>query len=144
MSFRSYRKLLRLSFWLVEFDINVSSSWGCDKITGLKYKCMSKMHVFPKKTGFYKSLLTSKLICSKLCKKKVERNGPTFSYRFLWERVLLGYGYFLRLDFVGNGLRSVRKSESTCYPIIITSLPTTCYPTSKKKLYFFLTFLELA
>ena len=53
-----------------------------------------------------------------------------FSYGFLWENVHLGYGYFLRLDLVGNDLPAGTKSESTCYDVIITSLPTSCYPTS--------------
>ena len=74
MSFQiqGFRKLFRLSSCLVEFDINLSSSCGCNKITGLKYKCMSKSS-FPKKTRFYKSLLTSKLIFSKLCKQKFQK-----------------------------------------------------------------------
>ena len=29
----------------------------------------------------------------------------------------LGYGYFLRVDLVGNDFRSVTKSESTGYPV---------------------------
>ena len=141
MSFRAYRKLLRLSSCLVEFDINVSSLCECNKITGLKYKCRSKSS-FPKKDRFYKSLLTSKIIFSKLCKKKLKKNRPTFSYGFLWENVHLGYGYFLRLDLVGNDLPSVTKSESNCYPVIIKSLPTSCYPTSRKTIFLF-TFFEI-
>ena len=78
-------------------------------ITGLKYKCRSKSS-FPKKRQIFKSLLTSKLIFSKLCKKKVEKNQPTFSYGFLWENVHIGYWYFLRLDLVGNDFRYVTKS----------------------------------
>ena len=53
-----------------------------------------------------------------------------------------GYGYFMRLDLVGNNLRSVPKSKSSCYPVIITSLPTRCYPTFEKTLYFFLRFFN--
>ena len=100
--------------------------------------------VFQKKYRFYESLLTSKLFFSKLCKKKLKKNLPTLSYGFLWENVHLGYGYFLRVDLVGNNFWSVTKSESTGYPVIITPLPTSCYPTSKKKLYFLFLFLKLA
>ena len=41
MSFRAYRKLLRLSSCLLEFEINVSSSCGWNKIKWFKHKCMS-------------------------------------------------------------------------------------------------------
>ena len=74
----------------------------------------------------------------------MKKNWPTFSYGFLWENVHLGYGYFLHLDLVGSDFRYVTKSESTGYPVIITILPTSCYLTSRKKLYLLLLFLNIA
>ena len=59
-----------------------------------------------------------------------------FSLEFLQKYVHLGIGYFLSFDPVGSNLRSVTKSESTCNHVIITSLPTSRYPTSRRKLYF--------
>ena len=90
MYFRGYRKLLRLSSYLAESEINVSSSSGCNKIPGLKFKCMNKRS-FPTKGRFYKSFLTSKLIFSRLfldsCWKKI---CPHFH----------GYHYFALSTFV--------------------------------------------
>ena len=85
MSFRGSRKLLQLSSCLVEFDINLSASCGCSKIRGLKYKCMSK-NSFPKKDRFLKSLLTSKLIFSKLCKAKVKKMTHIILWVFMRKR----------------------------------------------------------
>ena len=79
------------------------------------------------------------LLCSfylNCVKKKVlKKNWLTISLGFLWENVHLGYGYFLRLDLVGNDLWSGTKSGSTCHDVIITSL-SSCYPTFRKKLFF--------
>ena len=122
MSFRGYRTLLRLRSYLVEAEINVSSSSKCNQITWLKYKRMSKRKG-PKKGRTYKSVLTSEVIFSNRCKKRrrIEQIWPTYSLGFLWQNKCFGFGFFMLLTAVITALQSWTKSEGLCYLVVITT-----------------------
>ena len=66
--------------------------------------------VFPQKDRFYKSLLTFKLIISKLCKEKIEKTYPRFLKGFYEKTYNSGYGYFF-------AIRPCRKRPQVCEKI---------------------------
>ena len=137
--------MLRLSSCLVEFDINLLSSCGCNKITGLKYKCMSKSS-FPKKTNsFYKSLLTSKLNFSKLCEKnKKKKMDPYFLKGFFYEKTYISD---MGISCVQTSLETTSGLEQNqtvpVIPLLSRLFQQVVTPLLERN-YFFFTFLKFA
>ena len=62
---RGYLRLFRSSLYLVQVQINVPATLGCNQMIGLKYKCKCKQYSH-KKHRFYKNFLTFEYNFSKL------------------------------------------------------------------------------
>ena len=93
MSFWGYCKLLWLSSRLVEFDINLSSSCGCNKITVLKYKCMSKSSFPKKRQVIYKSPDFQTNFLLNMYRKSWQKLNHIFLRVFMRKRILVFFAF---------------------------------------------------